>query len=365
MSPTSPTTPPTTLPPIVTEPEELTATWLSAALGAPVHSVEREQVGTGQMGTCHRLRLDGDPALPRTVLVKLPAADPASRALVIGAYAIELRFSREISPTVAVTVPTVHHQAIDLETGAFTLVMEDLAPAVQGDQIAGCTPDQARAAAVNLAGLHGPRWCDASLSDIEGLTIQGPEDAALLAEFYGPALEIFVDGLGDLLEPPTVETLRQTLDLAERWTLARGERFGLVHGDYRLDNLMFAPGPDGPDGPDVVTAVDWQTLSLGLPARDLAYLVGTGLEVVARRAHEEGIVAAYHSALSSHGVAGYDRATAWEDYRFAMMQGPLVSVFGCAYGARTERGDAMFAAMVNRSCAAIRDLDTLALVASS
>ena len=104
---------------------------------------------------------------------------------------------------------------------------------------------------------------------------------------------------------------------------------------------------------------------MGLPARDLAYLVGTGLEVADRRAHEEAVVAAYHSALASHGVGDYDRASAWEDYRFAMMQGPLVSVFGCAYGARTERGDLMFAAMVNRSCAAIRDLDTLALVASS
>lgn len=346
-------------PPIVTEPDELTAEWLSGALGHQVDAVERQQVGTGQMGTCYRLRLSGPdvPAsLPETVLVKLPAADPAARAMVIGAYAIELRYYREVAPTVAVKVPFVHHQAIDLETGAFTLVMEDLAPAEQGDQVAGCTPDQARAAAVNLAGLHGPRWCDPTLADIEGLAIQGPEDAALLAEFYGPALDIFVEGLADRLEPETVETLRQTLDLAEAWTLARSERFGLVHGDYRLDNLMFLPDSD------VVTTVDWQTLSLGLPARDLAYLVGTGLAVEDRRAHEESIVAAYHSALEGYGVAGYRADVAWEDYRFAMMQGALVSVFGCAYGARTDRGDAMFAAMVNRSCAAMRDLGTLDLV---
>ena len=42
-----------------------------------------------------------------------------------------------------------------------------------------------------------------------------------------------------------------------------------------------------------------------------------------------------------------------------MVQGPLVAVFGYAYGTRTERGDRMFAAMVRRACAAIRDLDTL------
>ncbi|CAN5200266.1 phosphotransferase [soil metagenome] len=341
---------------IVTAPEELTGEWLSGALGARVDAVESEQVGTGQMGTCYRLGLSGDTSLPSTVLVKLPSADPASRAMVIGAYAIELRFYREIAPTVQVKVPMVHHQAIDLETGAFTLVMEDLAPAVQGDQVAGCTPEQARAAAVNLAGLHGPRWCDPTLADIEGLAIQGPDDAAMLAEFYGPALDIFIDGLGDLLEPATVDTLRATLAVAEPWTLARGERFGLVHGDYRLDNLMFLPDSD------VVTAVDWQTLSLGLPVRDLAYLVGTGLSVDDRRASEEDIVAAYHSALVGYGVRGYDLDQCWSDYRFAMMQGSLVSVFGCAYGARTDRGDAMFAAMVNRSCVAMRDLGTLETV---
>ncbi len=345
--------------PIITEPEELTPQWLTAALGRQVDDVEREQVGTGQIGTCFRLALTGDPELPETVLVKLPAADPAARALVIGAYAIELRFYREIAPTVAIRVPAVHHQAIDEETGAFALVMEDLAPAVQGDQVAGCTPDQARAAAVNLAGLHGPRWCDPTLTDVEGLAIQGPEDAALLGEFYGPALEIFLDGLGPRLEPATVETLLRTRDLAEAWTLGRAERFGLVHGDYRLDNLMFDPDGAGDGG---VTAVDWQTLSLGLPARDLAFLTGTGLPVEERRRSDEDVVTAYHAALLAHGVGDYSLELAFEDYRFAMMQGALISVFGCAYGTRTERGDEMFAAMVNRSCAAMRDLGTLDLV---
>jgi aminoglycoside/choline kinase family phosphotransferase len=343
---------------LVTGPDELTASWFAAALGRRVDAVEREQVGTGQMGTCHRVRLTGDPSLPSSVLVKLPAADPAARALVIGAYATELRFYAEVAPTVAVRVPLVHHQAIDLGTGAFVLVMEDLAPAVQGDQVVGCAPAQARAAAVNLAGLHGPRWCDPTLVDVEGLQPQGPDDAALLAEFYGPALDLFVDGLGDRLAPGTVETLRLTLDLAEAWTLGRSERFGLVHGDYRLDNLMFPP--DGAPGP--VVAVDWQTLSLGLPARDLAYLVSTGLPVEERRAHERDVVAAYHAALERYGVRGYPLEACWDDYRFAMLQGPLVSVFGCAFGARTDRGDAMFAAMVDRSCAAIRDLGTLDLV---
>jgi hypothetical protein len=84
--------------------------------------------------------------------------------------------------------------------------------------------------------------------------------------------------------------------------------------------------------------------------------------VADRRSSERRLVSAYHLALLGHGVEGYDVAACWNDYRYAMVQGPLVAVFGFAYGTRTDRGDRMFAAMVRRSCAAIRDLGTLNLV---
>jgi aminoglycoside phosphotransferase (APT) family kinase protein len=168
---------------------------------------------------------------------------------------------------------------------------------------------------------------------------------------------MFVDNLGALLSAEDVATVRAIPEVIGRWALARAERFGLVHGDYRLDNLLFPPS-----GAPGVAAVDWQTLSLALPARDLAYFIGTSLDPEERRASERALVEAYHAALVRHGVSAYSLEECWDDYRFAMLQGPLVSVFGQAYGTRTERGDRMFAAMTARSCAAIRDLGTLDLV---
>ena len=343
---------------------DLNSEWLSAALGRPVVLKSSSPVGTGQIGACYRLRLDGVDG-ESTVLAKLPSPDSAAREMLAGAYLCEVRFYTEIAPTLDVRAPECFYGA-GLPSGDFTLLLEDLAPAEQGDQIQGCTPDQARAASVNLAGLHGPRWCDPTLLDIEGMKIQEQADADLLADFYGPATDQFLANLSDLVSTEDTATLRECVPVAAQWTLTRPERFAPVHGDYRLDNLLFAPeDSEGVEGVEPVTAVDWQTLSLGLPARDLAFLIGTGLSIESRREHERDLVAAYHQALMAYApvaAAGYSLEDCWEDYRFAMMQGPLIAVFGCAYGTRSDRGDTMFAAMVVRSCAAIRDLGTLDLI---
>lgn len=43
----------------------------------------------------------------------------------------------------------------------------------------------------------------------------------------------------------------------------------LVHGDYKLDNVMYACDPE----PDIVSTLDWEMSTLGNPALDLAWLL--------------------------------------------------------------------------------------------
>lgn len=154
------------------------------------------------------------------------------------------------------------------------------------------------------------------------------------------------------------DTLRRAIDALSRWGRYTGARHSLIHGDYRLDNLLFT-------GDHEVTAVDWQSLEIGFPARDLAYFLSTALPPEIRRAEETSLVEAYHGRLVENGVTGYSLDACFEDYRLGMLQGPLITVLGCMYAptAPTESSDRMFVSMATRACAAIRDAGTLDLVA--
>ena len=152
------------------------------------------------------------------------------------------------------------------------------------------------------------------------------------------------------------DTVTEAMSMVTPWLLADRDRFSLMHGDYRLDNMLFDPDRT------TVTVVDWQTLGAGLPARDLAYFTGTSLLPAARTLADEDLVAAYHAELSGYGIADYDRETCWRDYRVGMLQVPLLTVLGCAFAISTERGDDMMLVMLERGCQAIRDLGSLDLV---
>jgi len=344
------------------DPADLTVEWMQAALVSAgfdvvLTGVEVEPVGTGQMSVSLRVRCQAAaPTVdaPESVIVKIPSPDRAVRQLVCAGYRAEIAFYEELAPTVAVQVPACYLAVANADASSFTLLLEDLAPAAQGDQVAGASLEAVTAAARNLAGLHGPRWCDPALRRAAWPQPGGSGAHRFTAELVSGALPQLAERLGPALSAEDLTTLERSAAVLAGFLGARAERFAPIHGDYRLDNLLFGPGA-------AVSAVDWQTLDLGLPARDLAYLAGTSLSIGDRRAGETDLVGAYWRQLVRHGVDAYTRDECFDDYRLGMLHCPLIIVLGAAYGTRTERGDTMFATMVERSCAAMRDLGTLAL----
>jgi Phosphotransferase enzyme family len=349
-------------PAIIDAADQITPGWLDAVLGtagtrSAVRRVTTEPVGTGQMATTVRAHLELGDGTDRTVVVKFARADVAAGPLAQMAYGKEVAFYDGLAERLAVRTPECLHAAIAPDGARFALVLEDMLDARPGDQIAGCPVDHAEAALVNLAGLHGPTWCDGELSGLGWLAGEGPPPEDLLIPVLAAAADGFAERFGAELAAGEAAVLAASRELLVPWLVAPAERFAVVHGDYRLDNLLFPPGD-----PARVAAVDWQTVGLGPPGRDVAFFLGTCLAVDDRRRHERDLVAAYHAALADYDVAGYRLEDCWEDYRLGMLHGPFITLLGRLTATVTARGDEMFRVMWRRSSAAIEDLGTVAAV---
>ena len=118
--------------------EDVTSPWLSSVHGAEVGPITSERIGDGHIGVNIRISMpDADAILPRSVVVQLPATDEVSltTAAMLRHYERETRFYTELAATVDIRVPACLHGEWDATTNDFALVLEDMAPARQGDQL--------------------------------------------------------------------------------------------------------------------------------------------------------------------------------------------------------------------------------------
>jgi aminoglycoside phosphotransferase (APT) family kinase protein len=314
-------------------------------------------VGTGQIGRCVRFafELAGDAdGAPRTLVGKFPSLDPLSRqtGVQLRNYAREVYFYRELAARVPIAKPRCYYAEIAGDGPEFALILEDMAPAQQGDQLAGCTPEVARAAVLELAKLHAPSWCDDSLRGRELIAEPTPERAVQGRALYAQMLPAFLARFAKRLARDEQEIIAAVAS-SKGPPHAYPERpFALVHVDYRLDNLLI----DARTSPPRVSVVDWQSLVLGSPLSDVAYFLGASLLPEARRPIERELVRAYHDALLAQGVRDYGWEQCWDDYRRGAFAGFAVTVVASVIVQETARGNDMFTAMATRHARHALDL---------
>ncbi len=303
------------------------------------------------MSQSHRVRFRAEDE-PHTVVVKLASDDPTSRATGVGmgAYFREVAFYRNLAERIGDPLARCHLAEYDRVEGWFTLVLEDIVGATQGDQIAGCSVEEARIALRQLARVHAPVLGDPALGAADFLNQTNPLNQDLLKML----LPGFIERYGDQVAAEHQEVCRRFVASLDRWAAEQVPPLGLVHGDYRLDNLLFGNG--------TCKVVDWQTVSWGPAVADVAYFVGGCLRVEDRREHEEELVRLYHDGLLAQGVNSLSWEVCWEQYRRQCFNGILMSVAAPMVVERTERGDRMFMTWLARNAQQVLDLDALALL---
>lgn len=314
-------------------------------------------VGTGQVGENVRCRLAwSDPAAgPERLVVKLASSNEHSRnaAATTRTYIREVGFYRDLAAHVAIRVPRPFHVSEDRAANRFVLVMEDIDPARAGDQLSGCTPEQASIAVEAAADLHGSTWQRSGrdtpdLGQFDWLDPVGDDrisDRAELFRALHPGFEaIYRDAL-------TADEIAFGRLLRDRFEDHLEQQFAdggadecLIHGDFRPDNMLFGAGAGVPP----VTTVDWQTVSRGRGVGDVAYFLSGALPRTRRKELEPDLLARYRSRLADHGVE-IAPETLWQRYVQASPAGYVMAVIASQLVGRTDRGDEMFMVMARGS----------------
>lgn len=355
-------------PDLIADAAAVTPEWLTGVLRASgaapppaeVVSFDTESIGTGKLGENVRFSLswDGadDAAVPASVVGKFASGDPTSRqaGLLTGTYVREVSFYQELADRVEMRVPRCHLARLDGQSGEFVLVFEDISPAHAGDQITGCTVDEAALAMEELALLHAGLWDDPALQGRGWLVTRRADGGQSLAAIYDALVGGFLAQYDDRLSDTARSAAEAFTGQVADWISGDEGPFTLLHGDYRLENMLFGDGP----GASPLTVVDWQTPNVGPGPSDAAYFLGAGLPTELRRSHERELLEVYRQGLTVKGVE-LSAEDCWDRYRANTLAGLHMTVVASVLVGREERSDEMFLTMAERHAAHVIDLDAL------
>jgi len=341
-------------------PDDITSEWLCGVLDDDIAIAGTTRIGDGLVGMNVRLELRGGrPDTPRSLIAKLPSPDATSRAtgVALRNYEREVMFYRHLADTVDIRVARCFHADWNATDGDFVLLLEDLAPAEQGNQITGCSAAHARTAVLELARLHGPRWADPALDAIEFLQRRTVDDADRLGVLWMMFLPGFLGTYAKYLDADGIALVERFGARLADWIDGRTMPGTVTHGDYRLDNLMF----ESDEGGYPVATVDWQTPGHGPASGDLSYFLGAGPQPDDRRLIERELVDEYAHALAGYEVQ-VDSIELWRQYCRDAYGGVIMSVVASQIVGGSDRSVGMFAAMATRHVRHALDLDSERLI---
>ncbi len=202
-----------------TQPAEVTAGWLTAQLRSAgaideTHTVagfrsEPIGEGAGMLGVIARLQLqyEAEAGGISSVVVKCATPTVANRAVAMTfhMYEREVRFFRELADRLHEGVPACYAAEIDLESGDFVLVLEDLAGYRPGDQAAGCELADAQLCIDVMARLHSAWWDDTDQPQLSWVpTVDGELHRGGMVPAAEATWEPFVANFGDLVDPAII-----------------------------------------------------------------------------------------------------------------------------------------------------------------
>jgi len=363
---------PTDLSQVPASPEHLTAQWLTAALcsGTPGAQVTAFTLGGGSDGSTSRKALtisynDAGTAagLPSEVFTK---ATPklTSRLITVpsGALFTEVQFYNTMQRDLTIETPVGYYAAMDAASGRSMFLLEDIA------RTRGCTfgdtttlyVDRAKAEDQMrlLATLHGTFWGSPRLTgDLSWMktSLQFQLDCNAAIGFESRSL-VGLKRAADVV-PAQLHSKGPDLWAAAMRSLESNirEPNTVLHSDVHLNNWYVT-------GEGRMGLCDWQLMTRGNWALDVAYALSSALTVDDRRAWERELIEVYLDQLkASGGPSDLDFDQAWTLYRQQVFHGLIFWLYTIGHGALQPamQPDAVSRINLERMTNAIVDLESL------
>ncbi len=286
-------------------PETLNSLFEATGTDLPeVTSVEVTELdsGYGYLSTVFQLSLQwrgvGANDAPTTLIAKLPLQDrlDAMTPDAVRMFRREAMFHRLIAPEVGLRTAKAWVTEIDEESGAATLVYEDLGWMETFDDDDNISVERIERALVELAQLHAKYWNSSELGEFDWLArpkLTGVDQVSAdrFTRFWP---ELVASGAYEL-SPAQIrlgELLSEKLDSVYEAVHAGPE--ALTHSDLHQENIFF----DG-DNP---AFIDWALAERANPAKDVAKLTSSCLKPGTVSKQQPQLIRAYLAALSTYGI---------------------------------------------------------------
>ncbi len=284
-------------------PGELTPEWLAKTLHRPIDQIDVTALGEGIgfMGDVLLMSFTPRDHPPASAVVKLPKKANRVMGEMLGVYEREIMFFREFGDEVPIRIPEVYFSEFDRDKGSenqrqilaqidkapvflsklinflgaaiagakkrrYLLIIEYLDGMQAGDQLAGLGATPCAQVLTEIAKLHRHYLHSPSL-DEQFWLLPVDIDARLRHGIFLRHVDKFAASAPPGLEDKLAWLRTYGEELTRRF--AADAPATLLHGDLRLDNVVFDA--------ERCAFIDWQLVRCGPAAYDVAYFISSAL----------------------------------------------------------------------------------------
>lgn len=343
------------MPSLISSAKQINSAWLQSVFSEAgkdfpaITGVRVEPVGNGTSGDTVRAVIEYDSmaldGAPSSVVCKFHSDVPEifEAARQSGIFLTEANALKLLADGCDASIPELYLVNVAEDGGQFNLVCEDLSTFCElGDQIAGCSIEEAEAAVIELARLHRQFWNEPQLNSMTWIKPR--------MEFPENILEELHDRLSDLLTVELYDIVKQSIPLVFDWLNRQPANQTLLHSDCRVDNILFDKRQA--DRPRAYL-IDFALTNIGDATADVAYLLTSSLSPEDRLACEMGLLKLHTKEIAIKDPA-YTLEMAVAAYRENIVSSLFLTLVAARRALETPHNRLMLTKLFERNCAALK-----------